>query len=123
MATIYITYAYSGENLSNEELRSVCVESDVHMEVSRELSFLLYNFRKNIGRCWGREHSSNIRQRVEEYMPYILSNVCFARNRESRVFINRMLLNSVVNVTSLTESYAVACLCMRLIKNADKNLT
>ena len=120
---IYITYAYSGENLSNEELRSVCVESDVHMEVSRELSFLLYNFRKNIGRCWGREHSSNIRQRVEEYMPYILSNVCFARNRESRVFINRMLLNSVVNVTSLTESYAVACLCMRLIKNADKNLT
>lgn len=113
---IYITYAYSGENLSNEELRSVCAESDVQMEVSRNLSHVLYSFRENVCRCWGREHSSNIRQRVEEYMPYILSNVMFARNKESRVFTNKMLLNSAVNVTSLTESYAVACLCMRLIK-------
>lgn len=120
---IYITYAYSGENLSNEELRSVCAESDVQMEVSRNLSHVLYSFRENVCRCWGREHSSNIRQKVEEYMPYILSNVYFVRSKESRMFTNKMLLSSAVNVNSLTESYAVACLCMRLIKNADKNLT
>ena len=120
---IYITYAYSGENLSNEELRSVCTESDVQMEVSRDLSHILCAFRKNVCRCWGRELSSNIRQKVEEYMPYILSNVYFVRSKESRMFTNKMLLNSAVNVNSLAESYAVACLCMRLIKNADKNLT
>lgn len=107
----YVVWAHCGEDIPMAQLKGMCGDADVHIEVPPDMEWYVREFRKECGRCFGRTRKAGMPSVIESFRIPVKETLLFPDDGGCSAFVNSMLLYDGRHDAGAM--YAASCLVNR----------